>query len=447
MGPTNRTLSISPSVERPDFRNITFDELVESYTEQARGLLEGGVDILLVETIFDTANSKAALFAIQTLFEGSFEPVPVFVSGTIVDKSGRTLSGQLGEAFVISISHANPTCIGLNCALGAVEMRPFIETIGKCTSSFVICYPNAGLPNTFGGYDENPETTAAHIEQFARDGLVNIVGGCCGTTPDHIRAIANVVKDLPPRVPPADLYKDFLVLSGLEPVRISKDITNFVNIGERCNVAGSRKFYRLIKNGEYEEALAIAKLQVENGAQILDINMDEGLLDGKVAMTRFLNLIATEPDICKVPLCVDSSNFEVIEAGLKVTQGKCIVNSISLKEGEEDFVSKASKIKKYGAAVVVMRLIEEAQATDTENKVRIRQRSFRLLTEKVGLSPSDIIFDPNILTIATGIEEHANYGLYFIEATKIIKATCPGCRVSGGVSNFSFSFRGHDAIR
>ncbi|MCL4134745.1 UNVERIFIED_CONTAM: hypothetical protein GTU68_059102, partial [Idotea baltica] len=326
-------------------------------------------------------------------------------------------------------------------------MRPFIETIGKCTSSFVICYPNAGLPNTFGGYDENPETTAAHIEQFARDGLVNIVGGCCGTTPDHIRAIANVVKDLPPRVPPADLYKDFLVLSGLEPVRISKDITNFVNIGERCNVAGSRKFYRLIKNGEYEEALAIAKLQVENGAQILDINMDEGLLDGKVAMTRFLNLIATEPDICKVPLCVDSSNFEVIEAGLKVTQGKCIVNSISLKEGEEDFVSKASKIKKYGAAVVVMRLIEEAQATDTENKVRIRQRSFRLLTEKVGLSPSDIIFDPNILTIATGIEEHANYGLYFIEATKIIKATCPGCRVSGGVSNFSFSFRGHDAIR
>ncbi|MCL4137871.1 UNVERIFIED_CONTAM: hypothetical protein GTU68_047179, partial [Idotea baltica] len=353
MGPTNRTLSISPSVERPDFRNITFDELVESYTEQARGLLEGGVDILLVETIFDTANSKAALFAIQTLFEGSFEPVPVFVSGTIVDKSGRTLSGQLGEAFVISISHANPTCIGLNCALGAVEIRPFIETIGKCTSSFVICYPNAGLPNTFGGYDETPETTAAHIEQFARDGLVNIVGGCCGTTPDHIRAIANVVKDLPPRVPPADLYKDFLVLSGLEPVRISKDITNFVNIGERCNVAGSRKFYRLIKNGEYEEALAIAKLQVENGAQILDINMDEGLLDGKVAMTRFLNLIATEPDICKVPLCVDSSNFEVIEAGLKVTQGKCIVNSISLKEGEEDFVSKASKIKKYGAAVVV----------------------------------------------------------------------------------------------
>lgn len=446
LGPTNRTLSISPSVERPDFRNITFDELVHAYSEQAKGLLDGGVDILLVETVFDTANARAALFGIQSLFETEYDPVPVFVSGTIVDKSGRTLSGQMGDAFIISVSHAQPMCIGLNCALGAVEMRPFIESIGLNTKSFVICYPNAGLPNTFGDYDETPETTANHIREFARDGLVNVVGGCCGTTPDHIRAIAEAVADIQPRIPPSSLYEDAMLLSGLEPMRITKE-TNFVNIGERCNVAGSRKFCRLIKNNQYEEALAIAKAQVENGAQVLDINMDEGLLDGKAAMSRFLNLIATEPDICKVPMCIDSSNFEVIEAGLKVIQGKCIVNSISLKEGEEDFLQKARIIKKHGAAVVVMAFDETGQAVDIENKVSICQRSYKLLTEKVGFDPNDIIFDPNILTVATGIEEHNVYGINFIEATKLIKSTCPGARVSGGVSNFSFSFRGKDTIR
>ncbi|KAB7503630.1 Methionine synthase [Armadillidium nasatum] len=447
LGPTNRTLSISPSVERPDYRNITFDELVQAYGEQTKGLIDGGVDILLVETIFDTANAKAALYAIQLLFESGYEALPIFISGTIVDKSGRTLSGQIGEAFLISVSHANPLCIGLNCALGAVEMRPFIETISKNTKSFVICYPNAGLPNTFGEYDETPETMASHLKQFAQDGLVNIVGGCCGTTPSHIRAIAEAVRGLSPRVPPPSTYDNFLQLSGLEPTRISKEITNFANIGERCNVAGSRKFCRLIKNGNYEEALAVAKLQVENGAQILDINMDEGMLDGKMAMTRFLNLIATEPDICKVPLCIDSSKFEVIEAGLKVTQGKSIVNSISLKEGEEDFITKAKCIKRHGAAVVVMAFDEEGQATDADSKVRICQRSYRILTDLVGFDPSDIIFDPNILTIATGIEEHNDYGVHFINATKIIKETCPGARISGGVSNFSFSFRGMETVR
>ncbi|XP_071516049.1 methionine synthase-like isoform X2 [Panulirus ornatus] len=446
MGPTNRTLSISPSVERPDYRNITFDQLVEAYSEQAKGLLDGGVDILLVETIFDTANAKAALFAIQTLFETEYEPVPVFVSGTIVDKSGRTLSGQTGEAFVISVSHAQPMCIGLNCALGAVEMRAFIENIGQNTKSFVICYPNAGLPNTFGDYDETPETTASHMREFARDGLVNVVGGCCGTTPEHIRAIADAVADIKPRRPPAVLHEGAQLLCGLEPMRITRQ-TNFVNIGERCNVAGSRRFCRLIKNGQYEEALSIAKTQVENGAQILDVNMDEGLLDGKAAMTRFLNLIATEPDICKVPVCIDSSNFDVIEAGLKVTQGKPIVNSISLKEGQEEFIRKARLIKKYGAAVVVMAFDEVGQAVDVENKVKICQRSYKILTEIIRFNASDIIFDPNILTIATGIEEHNTYGINFIEATRMIKATCPEARVSGGVSNFSFSFRGKEVIR
>ncbi|XP_075268567.1 methionine synthase isoform X4 [Opisthocomus hoazin] len=385
MGPTNRTLSVSPSVERPDYRNITFDELVDAYKEQAKGLLDGGVDILLVETIFDTANAKAALFALQTLFEEGYAPRPIFVSGTIVDKSGRTLSGQTGEAFVISVSHSKPLCIGLNCALGAVEMRPFIETIGKCTTAYIICYPNAGLPNTFGGYDETPEVTAKHIKSFALDGLVNIVGGCCGTTPAHIRKIAEAVKFCKPRIPPS-LSQGYMLLSGLEPFRIGP-YTNFVNIGERCNVAGSRKFAKLIMAGNYEEALGVAKLQVEMGAQVLDINMDDGMLDGPSAMTRFCNFISSEPDIAKVPLCIDSSNFSVIEAGLKCCQGKCIVNSISLKEGEEDFLEKAKKIKLYGAAVVVMAFDETGQET------------------------------------------------------------LPGARISGGLSNLSFSFRGMDAIR
>ncbi|XP_048026463.1 methionine synthase isoform X1 [Megalobrama amblycephala] len=446
LGPTNKTLSVSPSVERPDFRNITFDELVEAYAEQVKGLLDGGADVLLVETIFDTANAKAALFAIDKLFEESYEPRPVLISGTIVDKSGRTLSGQTGEAFVISVSHTQPLCIGLNCALGASEMRPFIEAIGKSTGAFVICYPNAGLPNTFGGYDETPAVTASHLKEFAVDGLVNIVGGCCGTTPDHIRAIAESVRHVKPRVPPTDVYSDYMLLSGLEPFRIGP-YTNFVNIGERCNVAGSRRFAKLIMAGQYEEALSIAKAQVEMGAQVLDINMDEGMLDGAAAMSRFCKLIASEPDIAKVPLCIDSSNFAVIEAGLKCCQGKCIVNSISLKEGEEEFLRRARQVRRYGAAVVVMAFDEDGQATETDEKVRICSRAYHLLISKASFNPNDIIFDPNILTIGTGMDEHRMYAVNFIKATRRIKENLPGARVSGGLSNLSFSFRGMDVIR
>uniref|UniRef100_A0A8B9YGS1 Methionine synthase n=2 Tax=Bos mutus grunniens TaxID=30521 RepID=A0A8B9YGS1_BOSMU len=427
LGPTNKTLSVSPSVERPDYRNITFDELVEAYKEQAKGLLDGGVDILLIETIFDTANAKAALFAVQKLFEEEYVPRPVFISGTIVDKSGRTLSGQTGEAFVIMII--------LSCLHSFwAEMRPFIETIGKCTTAYVLCYPNAGLPNTFGDYDETPHVMAMHLKDFAVDGLVNIVGGCCGTTPDHIREIAEAVKNCKPRVPPATVFEGHMLLSGLEPFRIGP-YTNFVNIGERCNVAGSRRFAKLIMAGNYEEALSVAKMQVEMGAQVLDINMDDGMLDGP------------SPDIAKVPLCIDSSNFAVIEAGLKCCQGKCIVNSISLKEGEDDFLEKARKIKKFGAAVVVMAFDEEGQATETDTKIRVCTRAYHLLLKKLGFNPNDIIFDPNILTIGTGMEEHNLYAVNFINATKVIKETLPGAKVSGGLSNLSFSFRGMEAIR
>ncbi|XP_062330688.1 methionine synthase [Osmerus eperlanus] len=446
VGPTNKTLSVSPSVERPDFRNVTFDELVVAYTEQVRGLLDGGADILLVETIFDTANAKAALFAIDQLFEKTYDQRPIFISGTIVDRSGRTLSGQTGEAFVISVSHAKPLCIGLNCALGATEMRPFIEAIGKSTTALVLCYPNAGLPNTFGGYDETPELTASHMKDFAKDGLVNLVGGCCGTTPAHIRAIAEGVKHCHPRVPPTDVFQDYMLLSGLEPFRVGP-YTNFVNIGERCNVAGSRKFAKLIMAGAYEEALSIAKTQVEMGAQVLDINMDEGMLEGPAAMARFCNLISSEPDIARVPLCIDSSNFAVIEAGLKCFQGKCIVNSISLKEGEEEFLQRATTVRRYGAAVVVMAFDEEGQATETDRKVEICSRAYHLLTNRVGFNSNDIIFDPNILTIGTGMEEHGMYAINFIKATRLIKETLPGARVSGGLSNLSFSFRGMEVIR
>ncbi|XP_041670829.1 methionine synthase isoform X3 [Cheilinus undulatus] len=380
------------------------------------------------------------------MFEEGFERKPVFVSGTIVDRSGRTLSGQTGEAFVVSVSHAKPLCIGLNCALGATEMRPFIEAIGQNTCAFIICYPNAGLPNTFGGYDETPVLTAAHLKEFAEDGLVNIVGGCCGTTPAHIRSISEAVRSCRPRAPPDDIYQDYLLLSGLEPFRIGP-YTNFVNIGERCNVAGSRKFAKLIMAGNYEEALSIAKTQVEMGAQILDINMDEGMLEGAAAMTRFCNYIASEPDIARVPLCIDSSNFAVIEAGLKCCQGKCVVNSISLKEGEDEFLQRAATVKRYGAAVVVMAFDEEGQATDTERKVEICTRAYHLLINKVGFDPNDIIFDPNILTIGTGMEEHNEYAVNFIRATKLIKETLPRARVSGGLSNLSFSFRGMEEIR
>uniref|UniRef100_A0A8B9YEB3 Methionine synthase n=1 Tax=Bos mutus grunniens TaxID=30521 RepID=A0A8B9YEB3_BOSMU len=425
LGPTNKTLSVSPSVERPDYRNITFDELVEAYKEQAKGLLDGGVDILLIETIFDTANAKAALFAVQKLFEEEYVPRPVFISGTIVDKSGRTLSGQTGEAFVIMII--------LSCLHSFwAEMRPFIETIGKCTTAYVLCYPN--VFNTFGDYDETPHVMAMHLKDFAVDGLVNIVGGCCGTTPDHIREIAEAVKNCKPRVPPATVFEGHMLLSGLEPFRIGP-YTNFVNIGERCNVAGSRRFAKLIMAGNYEEALSVAKMQVEMGAQVLDINMDDGMLDGP------------SPDIAKVPLCIDSSNFAVIEAGLKCCQGKCIVNSISLKEGEDDFLEKARKIKKFGAAVVVMAFDEEGQATETDTKIRVCTRAYHLLLKKLGFNPNDIIFDPNILTIGTGMEEHNLYAVNFINATKVIKETLPGAKVSGGLSNLSFSFRGMEAIR
>ncbi|XP_053405088.1 methionine synthase-like isoform X2 [Mercenaria mercenaria] len=446
IGPTNRTLSISPSVEKPDLRNITFDELVSAYREQAKGLLDGGVDVLLVETIFDTANSKAALFAIQQLFAADSREVPIFVSGTIVDKSGRTLSGQTTEAFIISVSHAEPLCLGLNCALGAAEMRPFLQAVSDNTTAFTICYPNAGLPNTFGEYDETPEMMAAQLKSFAKDGLINIIGGCCGTTPDHIKAIKEAVEQYEPRIPPTSINEGYMLLSGLEPTKIGP-YTNFVNIGERCNVAGSRRFAKLITNGNFDEALTIAKVQVENGAQILDINMDEGMLDGVAAMTKFVNLIASEPDISKVPLCIDSSNFAVIEAGLKCSQGKCIVNSISLKEGERDFIDKAQKIRQYGGAVVVMAFDEEGQATDATRKVEICTRSYNILVNKVGFNKNDIIFDPNILTIATGMEEHDRYGVEFIEATRSIKESLPGARVSGGLSNFSFSFRGMDTVR
>jgi len=446
LGPTNRTLSISPSVENPSFRNVTFDELVEAYSQQARGLLDGGSHVLLVETIFDTANARAALYAIQTLFEEEYAPRPIFVSGTIVDKSGRTLSGQTGEAFIISVSHADPKCIGLNCALGASEMRPFIAAIAKNTPAYTICYPNAGLPNTFGEYDETPESMAAAVKPFAEDGLLNIVGGCCGTTPEHIAAIKDAVSRFPPREPPHGLYGDYMTLSGLEPLRLDPK-SLFLNIGERCNVAGSRKFLRLIKQDKYDTALDVAKEQVEMGAQVLDVNMDEGMLDGKAAMTRFLNLIATEPDVCKVPICIDSSKFEVVEAGLKCVQGKPIVNSISLKEGEADFLAKARIVQKHGAAVVIMAFDETGQAATEEDKVAICTRAYNLLVDKLNFNPYDIIFDPNILTIATGMEEHADYAINFINATRRIKETLRGARISGGLSNLSFSFRGKEEIR
>ncbi|CDW55434.1 methionine synthase [Trichuris trichiura] len=446
IGPTNRTLSLSPSVDRPEFRSITFDELSEAYKEQAGALIEGGVDVLLVETIFDTANAKAAIFGIQQLFEELGRKVPLFMSGTIVDKSGRTLSGQSVEAFLISIQHAEAMCVGLNCALGAREMRPFIESVSRNTSAFVICYPNAGLPNAFGGYDEQPSCTASLLKDFAVSGLVNIVGGCCGTTPEHISEIVRAVKNVKPRVPPSRVYEGYTVLSGLEPMRIGPT-TNFVNIGERCNVAGSSKFAGMVRKGKYEAALQVARSQVEMGAQILDINMDDAMLDGHSAMTKFVNLISSDPDIAKVPLCIDSSHLSVIEAGLQCFQGKCIANSISLKEGEENFINSAKRLKRYGAAVVAMAFDETGQAVTKEKRTEICRRCYDLLTNRVGFKPSDIIFDLNVLTIGTGIEEHNDYAVSFIESIKLVKEMCPGCRFSGGISNVSFSYRGHTAIR
>ncbi|MCB9099152.1 MAG: methionine synthase [Anaerolineales bacterium] len=445
LGPTNKTASLSPDVNDPGARTVTFDELVAAYHEQARGLVDGRVDLLLIETIFDTLNSKAAFFAVDRLFAEIGRGLPVMISGTITDASGRTLSGQTTEAFWHSLAHAQPFSIGLNCALGAKEMRPYIETLAKSAAgAFVSCYPNAGLPNEFGEYDQTPAEIAGFLHEFAQSGFVNIVGGCCGTTPDHIRAIAQAVEGLPPRaVPPVE---PIMRLSGLEPLRIGPG-SLFVNIGERTNVAGSIKFKRLIKEENYEEALRIAAEQVENGAQMIDVNFDDGMLDGQACMTRFLNLIAAEPDIARVPVVIDSSKWSVIEAGLKCVQGKAVVNSISLKEGEVEFKRQAELVKKYGAAVIVMAFDEQGQADTIERKVEICTRAYHILTQQVGFPPADIIFDPNILTVATGIEEHNTYAINFIEATRLIKQTLPHAKVSGGVSNISFSFRGNNLVR
>ena len=445
IGPTNRTASISPNVNDPGERNISFDELVEAYTEQARGLLDGGADILLIETIFDTLNAKAAIYALESLFEERGVRYPVIISGTIADASGRTLSGQTSEAFWNSVRHARPVAVGLNCALGADEMRPYLSQLSRIADTFISTYPNAGLPNEFGEYDETPQAMAATVGGFAADGLVNVVGGCCGTTPDHIRAIADAVQGAAPRTVPHGASG--MRLSGLEPFTLDDD-SLFVNVGERTNITGSAKFRRLIKDGDYPAALAVARQQVENGAQIIDINMDEGMIDGVAAMDRFCKLIASEPDISRVPVMVDSSKWEVIEAGLKCLQGKSVVNSISMKAGVDGFVEQAKKCKKYGAAIVVMAFDEDGQADTLQRRKDICRRAYDILTsDAVDFPVDDIIFDPNIFAIGTGIAEHANYGVDFIEATRWIKENLPGVHVSGGVSNVSFSFRGNNPVR
>ena len=444
LGPTNRTASLSPDVNNPGYRAVTFDQLVAAYLEQARSLAEGGVDVLLIETVFDTLNCKAAIFAVETLFEEIGRKIPVMISGTITDASGRTLSGQTVEAFWISIAHARPLSVGLNCALGAKELTPFLRDLSKIATCPVSAYPNAGLPNEFGEYEQTADEMAVFIRGFAEANYVNIIGGCCGTTPDHIRAMAVGVEGIAPRTfATAEQYSQY---SGLEPLIVRENL-NFINIGERTNVTGSKKFSRLIKSGEYEKALSVAVQQVEGGAQIIDVNMDEGLLDSKQVMVDFLNLMMAEPDIAKLPIMIDSSKFEVIEAGLKCVQGKCIVNSISMKEGVEEFKRQANIVRKYGASAVVMAFDEDGQADTVERKVEICKRAYKILVEEVGFNPRDIIFDPNIFAIATGIEEHSDYGKHFIDATEIIKRECPGAKISGGVSNLSFSFRGNNVIR
>jgi 5-methyltetrahydrofolate--homocysteine methyltransferase len=446
LGPTPKTASISPDVNDPAARNVTFDQLVAAYLEQTRGLVEGGVDILMVETIFDTLNCKAALFAIETFFEETGQRLPIMISGTVTDASGRILSGQTVAAFWNSVRHARPLTIGLNCALGATLMRPYAEELAKIADTYVCIYPNAGLPNPMSdtGFDEKPQDTSSLLKEFAESGFVNIAGGCCGTTPPHIQAIAEEVQGLAPRrIPDVPVATR---LSGLEPFVID-DSSLFVNVGERTNVTGSKAFARMILNGQYEEALSVARQQVENGAQVIDINMDEGMLDAVAAMTHFLNLIASEPDIARVPVMIDSSKWSVIEAGLKCVQGKSIVNSISMKEGEEEFLRQAKLCRRYGAAVIVMAFDEKGQADTFERKIEICQRAYDLLVEKVDFPPEDIIFDPNIFAIATGIEEHNNYAVDFINATRWIKQNLPHAKISGGVSNVSFSFRGNDPAR
>ena len=444
LGPTNRTASISPDVNDPGFRNVTFMELVDAYAQATKGLIEGGADLIMIETIFDTLNAKAAVFAIESVFEELGVELPIMISGTITDASGRTLSGQTTEAFYNSLRHAKPLTFGLNCALGPKELRQYVEQLSKISETYVSVHPNAGLPNAFGGYDLGAEEMAAHLKEWAESGFVNIIGGCCGTTPEHIKAFAEAVENIPPRKLPQ--IKTAMRLSGLEPLNID-DESLFVNVGERNNVTGSAKFKRLIKEDKFAEAIEIAINQVENGAQVIDVNMDEALLDGKKCMTRFLNIMATEPDAAKVPVMIDSSKWEVIEAGLQSVQGKPIVNSISLKEGEEKFIHQAKLVRKYGAAVVVMAFDEVGQADTEERKVEICTRAYNILVEQVGFPPEDIIFDPNIFAIGTGIEEHNNYGVDFINATGRIKRSLPHAKISGGVSNVSFSFRGNNVMR
>lgn len=444
IGPTTRTASISPDVNDPAARSVSYEQLVAAYSDAARGLVDGGADILLIETIFDTLNAKAAIFALETLFEEAGRRWPVMVSGTITDASGRTLSGQTTEAFWNSVRHVRPLAIGLNCALGAQEMRPYVAELSRLADTFVSAYPNAGLPNAFGEYDEAAEQTAAIVGEFADAGLVNIVGGCCGTTPDHIRAIAQTVAGKAVRQPATPSAA--MRLSGLEPFTVDED-SLFVNVGERTNITGSARFRNLIKAGDYDTALSVAAQQVENGAQVIDVNMDEGMIDGVAAMDRFLKLVASEPDISRVPVMIDSSKWEVIEAGLRNVQGKPIVNSISMKEGEEKFVEQARLCRKYGAAAVVMAFDEDGQADSYERRIAICERAYRILTEQVGFPAEDIVFDPNVFAVATGIEEHATYGVDFIEATRWIKRNLPGAKISGGISNVSFSFRGNNPVR
>jgi 5-methyltetrahydrofolate--homocysteine methyltransferase len=444
LGPTTRTASISPDVNDPGARNVEFDQLVAAYSTATRGLLDGGADVIFIETIFDTLNAKAAIFAVETVFEEHGRRWPVVISGTITDASGRTLSGQTTEAFWNSVRHARPLLVGLNCALGAKEMRPYLAELARIADTFVSCYPNAGLPNAFGEYDEAAAETAAIIGEFADSGLVNLVGGCCGTTPAHIAAIAQAVAGKTPRVPATT--SPAMRLSGLEPLNITAE-SLFVNVGERTNITGSARFRNLIKAGDYDTALSVAAQQVESGAQVIDVNMDEGMIDGVAAMDRFLKLVAAEPDISRVPVMVDSSKWEVVEAGLKCLQGKPIVNSISMKEGVEKFVEQARLCRKYGTAVVVMAFDEQGQADNLERRKEICRRAYDILVDEVGFPAEDIIFDPNVFAVATGIEEHANYGVDFIEATRWIKQNLPGALISGGISNVSFSFRGNNPVR
>ncbi len=444
VGPTNKTCSMSPDVNNPAFRALTFDELSEAYREQMEALLEGGVDAILIETIFDTLNAKAAVLAAETAMQNLGRKVPLMLSVTVSDVAGRTLSGQTLDAFLASVQHADIFSIGLNCSFGARQLKPFLEQLARRAPYYISAYPNAGLPNSLGQYDQTPEEMAAEVKEYIDEGLVNIIGGCCGTTEAYIAKYQELIKDAKPHV--SAPKPDYLWLSGLELLEVTPEI-NFVNVGERCNVAGSRKFLRLINEKKYDEALSIARKQVEDGALVIDVNMDDGLLDAAEEMTTFLNLVASEPDIARVPVMIDSSKWEVILAGLKCVQGKCIVNSISLKEGEEAFVEHARTVKQYGAAVIVMAFDEKGQADTFERKIEVCERAYRILTEKVGFRPQDIIFDPNVLAVATGIEEHNNYAVDFIKATGWIRRHLPGAHVSGGVSNLSFSFRGNNYIR